>query len=202
MRDIAYRLAKERIAQAPRQATYANLERLVTKHYPGREFAAEIREGVHQAIKELPRSAKQVLAEAIRVEPAPVMKAAGFKKTRNTWHRWCSWGCQVVNVQATQYSDRSETMYTLNIGAYLRDQKTWNGEQFDEAHPPSEAYCQLRQRVGVLMPDHNDKWWRVMWADDAAHVGAIMKNTLVDFILPVLDASRDDVALFRSKVDH
>ena len=200
MRDIAYNFAKQFILESPHRATSAELHRFVEQRFPGREFAVEVFEGIHQAVMELPNSARDVLSAAVRIGPSPRMKAEGFKKSRNTWHRWCEWGCQVVQVQGSSFSDRSCTSYTINIGGYLRDrQKRWSPTIYDESRPPPEMCCDLRQRIGWLMPEQRDTWWDVIWSDSPEVVGARMAGVIEKYVIPVLNESMQNIEVQRAK---
>jgi hypothetical protein len=199
MQDAAYEFAKERFAKYPRQSTAGELHRIAAERFPGKEHADAVFAGVHRAVMELPRSARDVLNDAIRLGPAPRMKLAGFRKTRMTWHRWCVWGCQVVQVQASAWSDRSQTSCTVNIGGYCRGDASFDGVVFDETRPPPEVNCSMRQRIGRWMPECLDHWWEVRWCDDPQSIAFILANAIEQYVFPVLDESRENVEVLRAK---
>jgi hypothetical protein len=107
---------------------------------------------------------KQIVAEA-----APLLKSAGFKKRRHTFNRPAEDGLvHLFNFQMGPYdpSGRPDVLagirvnmhglFTINLGVFV--------PEMDRLGPPSSSWvndynCQLRKRIGELMPEQTDVWW-------------------------------------------
>lgn len=73
---------------------------------------------------------------------APVLKAAGFKKTGATWHRHHPGEVAVVNLQGSQWGPQ----FYLNLGVYFRE--------LGAKPRPCEAECHIRSRLEAHVPDY------------------------------------------------
>jgi hypothetical protein len=131
---------------------------------------------------------KKVVAEA-----APMLKSAGFKKRRHTFNRAVGDGLiHLVNFQMGPYdpSGRPDVLagirlnlhglFTINLGVFV--------PEMDRGGPPRSSWindydCQLRKRIGELMPEQNDVWWPL--AFEPSQQQAI--GALHDVGLPWLD---------------
>lgn len=100
---------------------------------------------------------------------APQLKSAGFKKRRHTFNRRVEDGLvHLVNFQMGPYdpSGRPDVLagirvnthglFTINLGVFV--------PEMDRQGPPRSSWindydCQLRKRIGELMPEQNDVWW-------------------------------------------
>ncbi|WP_433164500.1 DUF4304 domain-containing protein [Kribbella sp. CA-247076] len=107
---------------------------------------------------------KQIVAAA-----APLLKSAGFRKRRHSFNRLVGDGlAHLVNFQMGLYdpSGRPDVLadirvnlhglFTINLGVFV--------PEMDRQGPPSSSWindydCQLRKRIGALMPEQNDVWW-------------------------------------------
>lgn len=107
---------------------------------------------------------KQIVAVA-----APLLKSAGFKKRRHTFNRRVEDGLvHLVNFQMGPFdpSGRPDVLagirvnlhglFTINLGVFV--------PEMDRGGAPLSSWvndydCQLRKRIGELMPDQNDVWW-------------------------------------------
>jgi len=73
--------------------------------------------------------------EELVILVSPLLKSAGFKKTRNTWHRGSSDGVCVFNIQASQFGSE----YYLNVGFYIG--------ALGSLEKPPEYKCHIRERL-------------------------------------------------------
>jgi hypothetical protein len=126
-------------------------------------------------------------------EAAPMLKAVGFKKRRHTFNRAVEDGLiHLVNFQMGPYdpSGRPEVLagirlnlhglFTVNLGVFV--------PEMDRGGPPLSSWindynCQLRKRIGELMPEQNDVWWPLDF--EPSQQQAI--HALQDFGLPWID---------------
>ncbi|WP_328332124.1 DUF4304 domain-containing protein [Kribbella sp. NBC_00382] len=110
----------------------------------------------------------EAMAQIVAVA-APLLKSAGFKKRRHTFNRRVEDGLvHLVNFQMGSYdpSGRPDVLagirvnmhglFTINLGVFV--------PEMDRDGPPRSSWindydCQLRKRIGELMPEQNDVWW-------------------------------------------
>lgn len=106
---------------------------------------------------------KQIVAAA-----APLLKSAGFKKRRHSFNRRVEDGLvHLVAFQMGPYdpSGRPDVLagirlnlhglFTINLGVFV--------PEMNRLGPPASSWindynCQLRKRIGELMPEQNDVW--------------------------------------------
>ena len=90
----------------------------------------------------------------------PAMKQQGYAKSGRTWRRRREDCVQVVDVQASPWNSGEAGSFTVNLGVYFPAVAELVGEPPVQS-APSEMYCQLRERIGFLMPASSDFWWEV-----------------------------------------
>ena len=136
-----------------------------------------------------------VLADAL----AAPLKAAGYRRTGRNWRRFSSASVRVVNAQASTWNSGDEGRFTLNLGLYFRALAPLVGWG-RTAERPTEADCQVRMRIGFLLPTHQDHWWAVTSRTDQAVLAAEIRAAWQDHGSPWfeqyddLDAARPLVA--------
>lgn len=122
---------------------------------------------------------------------APVLKQAGFRKRHRAFNRTTEPG--VVQVISFQMSDAGNGRFTLNLGVYveaLRDQfSPWT----KMSAWVNEYNCQLRKRIGQLLPGGRDTWWQV---EDVETAAITVQAALSRYGLPWLEQRRTQTAIF------
>lgn len=139
---------------------------------------------------------KEIVAAA-----APLLKSAGFRKRRHTFNRTVDDGLiHVVNFQMGPYEfpGRPDVLagvrlnlhglFTLNLGVFV--------PEMDRGGPPQSSWindydCQLRKRIGELMPEQADVWWPL----DLEPSGQQVTDALSDVGLAWLDQFTDRRAI-------
>jgi hypothetical protein len=135
---------------------------------------------------------------AVVANIAPSLKAEGFKKRRHSFNRTTEPGVtQVVHFQMGP-SDPPGTTYfppvrvnlygkfTLNLGVFLDDVHYALGTGPVPAWI-NEYDCQLRQRIGLLLPAREDTWWSL---DDVDAASAVVGDALGGYGFAWLDGVR------------
>ena len=120
---------------------------------------------VSMAETEFARAMKEVVGEL-----QPLLKGHGFRKQRHTFNRECEPGLvQVVNFQMGPFDPPGtdeipglrENLYgkfAVNLGIFVEE---LHG-QFSHVPRPkfvAEYYCEIRRRLGELMPGEGEYWW-------------------------------------------
>lgn len=115
----------------------------------------------------------------------PLLKERGFRRRGRTWNRRFDELVQIVNVQASARNFGNFGRFFINIGIsvpglpHLGPHR--DGDQFI-----SERFCQLRLRIGQLMPTPVHAW-HFYTSDNPDEVGCAVADALVAYGLPFLD---------------
>jgi hypothetical protein len=115
------------------------------------------------------------------------MKQHGFAKSGRTWRRRGDGHVQVVNVQASGWNSCERGSFTVNLGVYFPAVADIVGEP-PARSAPSDMDCQLRQRIGGLMPAGSDHWWEVRPGSSLLEVADDVVSAVTTLGLPWLDA--------------
>jgi hypothetical protein len=143
----------------------------------------------------------RAMKEIVR-ELHPLLKKRGFRKQRHTFNRECEPGLiQVVNFQMGPYEvgdpveipGLRENLYgkfAVNLGVFIEELH----DHFSHTPRPrfvAEYYCEIRRRLGEMMPGPGEYWWSLDHAP--AVVADDVRQALVEYGLPFLDdlISRD-----------
>lgn len=115
---------------------------------------------------------------------APIMKAAGYRKRRHTFNKPVGDDgfVQVLTFQMGAFDPPGTVeipglrpnlygRFTVNLGVFVPAIQRGG---LIEREWYSECHCQLRKRIGELLPEQSDVWWRLdhqdVEADSAAAV--------------------------------
>lgn len=92
------------------------------------------------------------------------LKALGFRKSGTTWVRPLAWP-QVINIQLSRWNSASEASFTVNLGVSVEALHVAS-EGLPLQGSLKEHDCDIRVRIGQLMPGGEDKWWKVTPSSD------------------------------------
>jgi hypothetical protein len=109
----------------------------------------------------------------ILIDLKPLFKNDGFRKSGSTFNRSLPGGItHVVNFQMSHDPEpRSDDIpgrtfavhgkFTVNLGIRVAGIKEYSGWELPLRKDGfvAEFHCQIRQRIGALLPGGNDKWW-------------------------------------------
>ena len=137
----------------------------------------------------------------------PTLKSFGFRKRRHTFNRAAEKGLiHVVNFQMGQYEfDVDEIpglrpkvygLFTVNLGVYLEE---CHRAYFSDRPAPSfphEYECEIRWRLGDLIPSPNEAWWPLSLPEP--EVASSMSELLARYGIQQMDAlaTRSDVLAY------
>ena len=142
---------------------------------------------------------------------APVLKAAGFGKRRHTFNRPLEPGLvHVVNFQMGPFDPPGTEEFppirrnryghfTVNLGVFIKEVAETLHQVPASSFVPEYA-CEIRARLGSLMPDHDDLWWSL--DDDPAQTGRYMVDLLERYALPYLDRFHSRLAVIEEWLRH
>nr|WP_254200426.1 DUF4304 domain-containing protein [Lysobacter sp. MMG2] len=105
--------------------------------------------------------------QIIKAGITPVLAVHGFKKRRYVYER--KEGCisYIVDLQRSQWSNASALDFTMNCGVHIPGVISMFANRPDPKNPKIVDCC-VGSRLGMLSPDHKDKWWSVT-AEDSGH---------------------------------
>jgi hypothetical protein len=114
-----------------------------------------------------------------------VLKLHGFKKTAYVWTREGDW-LKIIDLQLSRWNSSEEARLTLNLGVFIP-----NLYRAMRSHPvpdkPKEFHCDVRTRIGMLLPRGTDRWWTVTAASKAQDLFDELSADLLDTGIPWLD---------------
>ncbi|MBN1899806.1 DUF4304 domain-containing protein [Candidatus Sumerlaeota bacterium] len=129
------------------------------------------------------------------------LKSMGFRKSGNTWIRSENW-TKVINIQLSKWNTSSKASFTVNLGVYIEPLHAISEE------PPisgslKEYHCDVRSRIGELLPDKKDKWWDVTSGVSPETLAEEVFEDISQYGLPWLDRMNNymDVAYFFEEMD-
>ncbi len=123
---------------------------------------------------------------AIVASIAPSMKAAGFRKRRHTFNRRVGDDgfVQMLNFQMGAFDPPGTVeipglrpnlygRFTVNLGVFVPAIQRGGLAERDWY---SDYHCQVRKRIGELLEEQADVWWRLDHPDTEADVAATIRD--------------------------
>jgi hypothetical protein len=96
-------------------------------------------------------NAREIITDVVSRGAAPVAKAAGFRKSRLTFHRRHGQVVQVVNFQLSQYNFADAGSSFVNVGVAF--DSLWQLDRKEISQRPKEYECHYRSRWEHLLPN-------------------------------------------------
>lgn len=127
---------------------------------------------------------KKVILEALAGALAP----AGFRRNGSVFKRDQIDVVHLISLQSSTESMTSSLRVTVNVAV-------WAESLADERARPDVSASQWHERIGFLMPARQDRWWVARSDAEARIVAAEMRDTVVKYGLPALDAISSTVDL-------
>jgi hypothetical protein len=139
-------------------------------------------------------TAQELYADLIKDSVSPAMRTNGLIGSGGRYSIKSESHWALVGFQKSWYSDKSEVRFTINLLCVPRDawkemvaERPYYGSTPSALVLYSDAVHQTR--IGYLLEDQSDKWWRVYPGQDMATVGADVIASMVDYGLPWLRQS-------------
>jgi hypothetical protein len=128
-----------------------------------------------------PMSAIANLVDAVLAESlVPALRAAGYRRAARTWRRVGPATTRVVNVQGSAWNSADEGRFTINLGLYFPALAPFVGWG-RTAERPTEPDCQVRMRIGFLLPGGLDHWWTITPATDIIVLAGEVRDAWVRY---------------------
>jgi hypothetical protein len=121
---------------------------------------------------------------------APVLRAAGYRKTGRTWRQAADGWVRVTNVQGSWTNIGETGKFTINLGVYFPEAAVLrNGPPAVEK--PNESDCIVHERIGFLLPVRQDHWWEIRPATDLPQLINEVSHAWVNYGKPWLELHSD-----------
>ena len=127
---------------------------------------------------------------------SPKLKEKGFLKKRDTFFSLINDIRWVIEIQRSRWNNENEFQFTLNFGIYVPDLM----EIFLNLNEPpkiSIEHCSISCRIGMLMNNKKDKWWKLTNNDTLS--GSQKAIEIIEMIetfgIPFLSRFKDQVTV-------
>jgi hypothetical protein len=136
-------------------------------------------------------TAQELYSDLIKDSVSPTMRKNGLIGSGGRYSIKSESHWALVGFQKSWYSDKSEVRFTINLLCVRRD--AWETMVAERPHFGSTPSALVlysdavpQMRIGHLLEDQSDKWWRVYPGQDMATVGDDVIASMVDYGLPWL----------------
>lgn len=121
----------------------------------------------------------------------PALRNAGMRGTGGSFSLPSDTHFALLGFQKSQFSDASCVKFTVNIKVVERP--VWDRMRGDRPRLPTKpapntgyGNFEWHQRIGKLLPDHEDKWWHLRRGEDNAATIAEVVEVLTTIAVPAL----------------
>src|SRR5262249_51869663 len=131
-------------------------------------------------------ASSRLIDRVIAIGPAPVLKAAGYRKVARAFYAEAGGLFKVVHFQASMWNTPDSGSFTVNLNIVLPYfHEKWTGRAF--ARNPGSAQPVITKRIGHLTPERCDRWWEVTPKSNVDRVAAHVARAVSQRGLPFLD---------------
>ena len=125
---------------------------------------------------------QDIIKEMLSILHQSFLKTEGFRKTGKNWIRHGKWP-QAINIQLGKYNSSTDARFTINLGISVGELHTL-AERMPFSGNPIEPDCDLRRRIGELIPPGLDKWWSVTGESSAGQLAKEVHADLSEYAMP------------------
>jgi hypothetical protein len=111
---------------------------------------------------------------------AETLRLAQFKKKGANFSRAVNDVIHYISFQSSQSSTSTALKITLNVGVWVATL----AENWEKA---GILGSQWRERIGFLMPEHNDRWWIISSQREARIAASEINDAVKRYVLPKLE---------------
>jgi hypothetical protein len=137
-------------------------------------------------------TAQDVFFAMLKKQVAPALRGLGFKGSGQVYV-WPSdefWA--LLGFQRSRSSDAKELQFTMNLS--VGSKTAWaearvGRESWMPERPTPNIRCgppMSEQRIGLLRPNHLDKWWRISADSDTKKLAQEVVENISDFAMPAI----------------
>lgn len=127
-------------------------------------------------------------------ELGALLRASGFTRSGNRFHMRPDKNWGLIAFQKSRKSNAQEILFTVNLGICSHElTRFFSAERLDKR--PSIEDCQWRERIGFLLPERQDRWWRIQTGDPLEPLVAELRHGLVRVAIPSIEMHLSDEQL-------
>jgi hypothetical protein len=118
---------------------------------------------------------------------APFLKGRGFSKRSDSFYFEKDGNRGLIDFQRSKKSTPDEVIFTINVGVC-------SGRLVEFFMPdavgqrPAIEDCHWRERVGFLLPEKSDKWWRIYASDSLEDWVSEIQSSLEQVVVPEVES--------------
>jgi hypothetical protein len=132
----------------------------------------------------------RLIDRIIATGPVPLLKESGYRKLARSFHAETGGLFKVVQFQASMWNTPDSAQFTVNlVVTFPYFHEKWTGQPFPKN--PGSAAPVLSQRIGHLMPEGLDYWWKVTPKSDIDRIALHVTKVLSEGGLPFLERHAD-----------
>lgn len=120
----------------------------------------------------------------------PFLKTFGFRRRGNSFARTFAYGFDVLGLQKSQWGNREATSFTVNLGVCWTRAQALLGRSVDKM-PFTNSHCTVFGRIGCVMPEHRDFWWKIQWETPLDSVQLDLLERIDRYVIPWFDWAHD-----------
>jgi uncharacterized protein DUF4304 len=136
-------------------------------------------------------TAQEAFTMMVKEQIAPALRALGFKGSGQRFtlpddEHWAQ-----IGLQKFSWSDRDEVEFTANVTVARRD--VWQAERAERPYLPKQPAANIfygtyawQTRIGELLPEGEEKRWRVSPDRPTEPVAAEFVAAVSDYALPAM----------------
>lgn len=125
----------------------------------------------------------ELILNDVIAQTAARLSEVGFKKSGNTFRRVFDAGTALIEFQKSRGNTKEALSFTINLAVVCGPLLEADGLTLQKARAIDGH---LRQRIGILLPDRQDKWWEIDAATDVNALATEVTNTIGDIAVPYL----------------
>ncbi len=142
------------------------------------------------------------LNSILKMEVTSLLKDLGFRKKQLIYACPVDGLSWLIDIQKSQWNDQEEAHFTVNCGVYVPGVLSIYANMSEPSTPKIE-HCSFSVRIGMLIPEKKDLWWRLAVNDfesTDSEIAQDLRSKIENVILPFLGKFKSvmDVAAFLS----
>lgn len=139
----------------------------------------------------VPRAAQTVYDDLLKGVLSPAFRALGFTGSAGRYSLGADGCWALLGMQKSAYSDGNEVRFTANL--FVANKERWASMLAEKPYlpkrpAPSTSYGEgiAQSRIGQLLPDPADTWWRLYDGVDLGAVAEDVTTSIERYALPWL----------------
>ena len=137
-------------------------------------------------------TAQERFDEMMKGLVAPALRAHGFTGSGRSYRIPSQEWWALLGFQKSRYNDARAMQFTINVS--VTPKKAWADARIGQEHwmperpSPNTRYAApwWGARIGLLLPQREDKWWILSPESESAKVAAEVVNAIRDVALPAM----------------